>query len=157
MEIIKGADAMDIYERLQKAFDSTNEGSLLDRKLVRKKEILLEDLHQTLRDALLISGQITEHDLEAHFRSRLRLSGEIKFEDIEKEAQKVFARNGMIDYEHLTVALQNRFKFTNITEQQLSPGLLDKINSTYHKENILIDCGDFDDLEPNEVIDGGDW
>lgn len=148
---------MDIYERLNESFGMMDEGSLLDRKLVRKHEIKLDDLHDDFRDILLLSGEITEHDLEEHFRSKLKLSGEITFDDIEKEAQKVFARNGMIDYHHLTKALQDRFKFTNITEQQLSPELLDKINSTYHKDNLLIDCGDFVETNPDEVIDGGEW
>lgn len=148
---------MDVYKKLLQELDRMQEGSLLDRQLLRKKEVKLEDLHEELRNALLLSGEITEYDLAQHFRERLRLSGEITFDDIAKEAQDVFARNGMIDYEHLTKALQNRFKFTNITEQQLSPELLDKINSTYHRENLLIDCGDFDDLDADEVLDGGEW
>lgn len=148
---------MDIYERLQRNFDSTKEGSLLDRSLIRKGGVEIDDLHQSLRDALLMKGEITESDLETYFRQRLRLSGEIRFEDIALESQKIFALKGKINLEDLTVALQNKFKFTNITEQQLSTGLLDKINSSFHKDSIIIDCGGFDNLEPEEVIDGGDW
>lgn len=148
---------MDIYERLQKSFDSTKDGSLLDRQLIRKGEIDIDALHQSLKDILLLSGNIGEEDLTSYFRSRLKLSGEIRFEDIALESQKLFALKGKIKLEDLTVALQDKFKFTNIKEQQLSTGLLDKINANFYKDNIIIDCGDFDNLEPDEVIDGGDW
>lgn len=148
---------MDIYERLQQSFDDTKDGSLLDRRLIRKGDVDIDDLHKSLKDALLFSGKITEDDLESYFRNRLRLSGEIRFEDIALETQKLLALKGQISFEDLETVLQNKFKFANISEQQLSTGLLDKINSSYHKENIIIDCGDFDNLEPDEIIDGGDW
>lgn len=148
---------MDIYERLQQSFDNTKDGSLLDRRLIRKGDVDIDDLHQSLRNILLLSGEITEDDLESYFRRRLRLSGEIRFEDIAAESQKLFALKGKIKLEDLTVALQNKFKFANITEQQLSTGLLDKINASFYKDNIVIDCGNFDNLEPDEVIDGGGW
>lgn len=148
---------IDIYERLKAAFDETKEGSLLDRKLVRKGEIELSDLHETLKKLLAFKGEITEADLNKYFREMLKLSGEIDFTDFTQETQKILAVKGKIDFEDLNKALQNRFKFLNITEEQLSPGLLDKINSVYHKESLIIDCGDFETFEPNEIIDGGDW
>lgn len=134
-------------------------GSFIDRFLVRKGEVLYEDLSEELKEKLLIKGEITENDIEYYFRKRLKLSGEISYLDFEKYTKELLARNGLIDYEDLSEKLQQRLIYKEIDERALTAELAFKINNKYHTDYLIIDCGGFEttNVPPEDVIDGGEW